>query len=132
VACAICNSATGDGHGSPVDKDVVAMATPPYNPIQEARDMNDTEQTVEHVEALRQELAGMGPLSPSVLASIRERYDYELTYTSNAIEGNTLTQRETEQVIAHGVTIGGKKVSEHLEALDHHEALKWMYAVAAS
>jgi len=41
------------------------------------------------------------------LRQLQKYYDVELTYTSNAIEGNTLTHRETAEVIEHGITVGG-------------------------
>lgn len=47
----------------------------------------------------------------------------ELTYTSNAIEGNTLTHAETAQVIEKGITVGGKSLQDHLEAINHIQAL---------
>lgn len=74
----------------------------------------------------KQRLDALRPLAPELLASLRESYDIELTYTSNAIEGNTLTLRETAEVIQHGITVGGKKLADHLEATDHYDALKWM------
>lgn len=58
--------------------------------------------------------------------------DIELTYTSNAIEGNTLTLDQTSELIQHGITVGGKRLDEHLEAKDHYEALVWMRGVASS
>ena len=60
--------------------------------------------------------------SPSVLHAL----EIEYTYESNRIEGNTLTLRETEMVIAQGLTIGGKSMREHLEAVNHHEALLFL------
>ncbi len=71
------------------------------------------------------------PLTREALAGLQKFYDVELTYTSNAIEGNTLTLRETAEVIEHGITVGGKKLKDHLEAVDHYEALQWMRALAA-
>lgn len=71
----------------------------------------------------------MCPLSPSLIAAIRRSNDLEITFSSNAIEGNTLTLRETKEVIEHGVTIGGKPLKDHLEAQDHHIALKYMYEI---
>jgi cell filamentation protein, protein adenylyltransferase len=71
------------------------------------------------------------PLSGDALAQLQKYYDVELTYTSNAIEGNTLTRRETAEVIEHGITAGGKSLREHLEAVDHYEALGWMRSLAA-
>ncbi|ARN80168.1 Fic family protein [Methylocystis bryophila] len=72
------------------------------------------------------------PLRPQALAGLQKHYDVQLTYTSNAIEGNTLTLRETAEVIEHGLTVGGKPLRDHLEAVDHYEALLWMRALAAT
>lgn len=71
------------------------------------------------------------PLSSGALAQLQKFYDVELTYTSNAIEGNTLTHRETAEVIEHGITAAGKPLRDHLEAQDHYEALLWMREIAA-
>lgn len=75
-------------------------------------------------------LDGLRPLSIGALKQLQRYYDVELTYTSNAIEGNTLTLRETAEVIEHGITVGGKPLRDHLEALDHYEAVQWMRALA--
>jgi Fic family protein len=83
------------------------------------------------VEQKKMELDGLRPLSGGALAQLQQYYDVELTYTSNAIEGNTLTHRETAEVIEHGITVGGKSLREHLEAVDHYEALQWMRGLAA-
>ncbi|HEX4768398.1 MAG TPA: Fic family protein [Lichenihabitans sp.] len=58
------------------------------------------------------------------MASLDKWYDVELTYTSNAIEGGTLTRSETAIVIEKGITIGGKPLVDHIEAVDHHHALE--------
>jgi len=67
------------------------------------------------------------PLSPTIVAKLRERFMLEMTYHSNAIEGNTLTLRETYLVISEGITIKGKSLNDHLEAKNHHEALEFIY-----
>ena len=72
------------------------------------------------------------PLSQAALAQLQKHYDVELTYTSNAIEGNTLTLRETAEIIEHGITVGGKPLRDHLEAVDHYDAVLWMRDLAAS
>ncbi len=64
------------------------------------------------------------------LGNLEHTHDLELTYTSNAIEGNTLSAAETTLVIEHGITIGGKPLKDHLEALDHHDALRYVRALA--
>ncbi len=65
------------------------------------------------------------------LAALDAWYDVELTYTSNAIEGNTLTRSETAIVLEKGITIGGKPLKDHLEALGHKDALDCVRALAA-
>ncbi|MCY0878244.1 MAG: Fic family protein [Firmicutes bacterium] len=69
------------------------------------------------------------PLPPATLASLRAWLRVETTYTSNAIEGNVLTRQETT-VVLEGLTIGGKPLRDHLEALDHAEAFDYMYDLA--
>jgi Fic family protein len=56
-------------------------------------------------------------------ATIREALQLEFLYESNRIEGNTLTLRETQMVIHEGITISGKSMREHLEAINHREAI---------
>ncbi|PWQ97877.1 Fic family protein [Leucothrix arctica] len=58
--------------------------------------------------------------------SIRRAINVEYTYESNRIEGNTLTLRETDLVIHKGLTIGGKPLVEHLEAINHYEAVEFV------
>jgi len=70
------------------------------------------------------------PLAQAAMRQLQKYYDVELTYTSNAIEGNTLTHRETAEVIEHGITVGGKKLKDHLEAVDHYEAVLWVRDLA--
>ena len=71
------------------------------------------------------------PFSPHGLRNLEHVVDLELTYTSNAIEGNTLTASETMLVIEKGITIGGKPLKDHLEAIDHHEAIAYVRDLAA-
>jgi Fic family protein len=70
------------------------------------------------------------PLSPEALRNLEHYYDLEITYTSNAIEGNTLSPVETALVIEQGVTIGGKPLKDHLEALDHYDAIRYVRELA--
>lgn len=67
------------------------------------------------------------PLPTTAVAKLREQFAIEMTYNSNAIEGNTLTQKETFLVIREGLTIKGKSLKDHLEAKDHYEALEFLY-----
>lgn len=58
---------------------------------------------------------------------IKEALSIEYTFESNKIEGNTLTLRETDLVVNQGLTISGKSMREHLEAINHQEAIDYVY-----
>ena len=62
------------------------------------------------------------PLTKNQYNTLRNNLIIEWTYNSNAIEGNTLTLSETK-VVLEGITIGGKSVVEHLEAINHRDAI---------
>ena len=64
-------------------------------------------------------------LSNATLKSLKESNILDFTYHSNAIEGNTLTLRETK-VVLEGITIGGKSLVEHLEVINHKEAILFL------
>ncbi len=92
---------------------------------------------VRDMESLREEIAikkagldRMRRLKPHALSNLEHSYDIELTYTSNAIEGNTLTAAETTIVIEQGITVAGKPLRDHLEAIDHYEAIRYVRELA--
>ena len=62
------------------------------------------------------------PLDTSIVQNLREDLILRWTYHSNAIEGNTLTLNETK-VALEGITVGGKSLREHFEAINHKEAI---------
>ncbi|HSW97480.1 MAG TPA: Fic family protein, partial [Candidatus Saccharimonadales bacterium] len=70
------------------------------------------------------------PIQKNVLDNLEEWYRIELTYTSNAIEGNTLTRQETALIVEKGITVEGKSVQEHLEAINHAEAFTYIQELA--
>lgn len=72
-------------------------------------------------------LQSLRPLPPASVLKLKEQFGIEMTYNSNAIEGNRLTLRETFLVIGEGITIKGKSLKDHLEAKDHYEALNYLY-----
>ena len=88
------------------------------------------EALLRQIAAKMADLDRLRPLTERALAQIQRHYDVELTYTSNALEGNTLTLRETAEVIEHGITVGGKQLHDHLEAVDHYEAVQWIRRLA--
>jgi Fic family protein len=85
---------------------------------------------LQQIAAKKAELDRLRPQAPHGLDNLNQSYDIELTYTSNAIEGNTLTAAETRMVIEQGITIGGKPLKDHLEAVDHFAALGYVRDLA--
>ena len=76
-------------------------------------------------------LSKLRPLSATQVQKLREQMEIEMTYNSNAIEGNSLTLRETWLVLNEGMTIKGKPLKDHLEAKDHKEALDFLYELVS-
>ena len=79
----------------------------------------------------KQRLDAISPLPAVQIKNLDEWYRVELTYTSNAIEGNTLTRRETSLVVDKGLTIAGKSFIEHLEAVNHAGAVDFIKELAS-
>lgn len=75
-------------------------------------------------------LSAYRPLPPETLKSLREYYRVGLTYTSNALEGNSLTESETKVVIEDGLTIEGKPLRDHYEAVGHAKAYDYIYQIS--
>jgi Fic family protein len=82
------------------------------------------------IAAKKNKLDQLRPFSPEALRNLEHYYDLEITYTSNAIEGNTLSPVETTLVIEKGITVGGKPLKDHLEALDHYDAIRYVRELA--
>lgn len=76
----------------------------------------------EKLDQLKTKLDTHRPLPQSVVENLHENLVLNWTYHSNAIEGNTLTLKETK-VALEGITIGGKTLREHFEAINHREAI---------
>lgn len=82
------------------------------------------------VDVLKEQLSTLRPLPGEALKKIQDALDIEYTYESNRIEGNTLTLQETALVVNEGVTISGKSMREHLEAINHTEAINYIKDIA--
>jgi Fic family protein len=78
------------------------------------------------INAKKAELDRLRVQVPNGLANLDHARDIELTYTSNAIEGNTLNAAETTLVIEQGITVAGKPLKDHLEAIDHYDAIHYV------
>lgn len=85
---------------------------------------------LEWAQAEKSRLDTLRPLSPHSIASLRDKILLEWTYHSNAIEGNTLTLRETK-VVLEGITVGGKSLREHFEAINHRDAILYVEEIVA-
>lgn len=85
---------------------------------------------LKEVDALKEQLSSLRPLPEEALKKIQDAFDIEYTYESNRIEGNTLTLQETALVVNEGVTISGKSMREHLEAINHAEAISYIKDIA--
>ena len=79
------------------------------------------DEILEEIDALKNELSRMRPLTQGEIERLRESFIEEYTYNSTAIEGSTLTLNETRLVL-EGLTISGKPLRYHLEAFGHKEA----------
>lgn len=75
-------------------------------------------------------LAALRPLSLESVASLAAAFDVRMVYESNSIEGNTLTLRETEIVLSKGVTVSGKPLKDHLEAVNLMKAWEQVKSLA--
>jgi len=73
----------------------------------------------------KKQLGKHKPLPKALIDNLNDWLKIELTYTSNAIEGNTLSRAETALVVEKGITVRGRTLVEHLEAINHAEALEF-------
>ena len=83
------------------------------------------ETLLEKIDRKKTELDSKRPLTPGEAERLTEEFAVEYTYNSNAIEGNTLTLRETDMVL-RGLTIGQKPLKDHLEIIGHKEAFDFV------
>lgn len=91
--------------------------------------MKENSQLLKKLDTLKAKLDSRRPLSPEVLKNLHEDLVLRWTFNSNAIEGNTLTLQETK-VVLEGITIGGKLLREHFEAINHKEAILFIEELA--
>jgi Fic family protein len=83
------------------------------------------------IDQLKRQLDQLRPLPAAAVKNLNDVYRVEWTYNSNAIEGNTLTLLETKLVLEEGLTIGGKKLREHFEVINHSEAIDFVKELVA-
>jgi Fic family protein len=68
---------------------------------------------------------------PDALDSLDQAHRLDITFTSNAIDGNTLTLGETAAIVENGATVVGKPLKDHLEVVEHAKALEWICGTEA-
>ena len=81
-------------------------------------------------DALKSKLDKFRPFPPETLTSLRNYYRVGLTWSSNALEGNSLTESETKVIIEDGLTVQGRPLHDVYEALGHAEAYDYIHTVA--
>lgn len=84
----------------------------------------------DRIENKKARLDALRPLPPAAVRRLNEQLTLEWIYNSNAIEGNTLTLRETQLILEQRITIGGKSLREHFEVINHQEAIQQVEKLA--
>lgn len=69
------------------------------------------------------------PVETKHLSEIKAYWQVAFAFTSNALEGSTLTESETKVILEDGLTVGGRSLREHMEAIGHRDALNWLFGV---
>lgn len=82
------------------------------------------------IDRLQAEIKALPQFTEKELRQLKEYFRIGLTYSSNALEGNSLTESETKVVIEEGITIGGKPLRDHLEAVGHSKAFDYIYTLS--
>ena len=85
---------------------------------------------MDEIELRREQLSKLRPLTAGEVDRLREEFMIDFTYNSNAIEGNTLTLKETALVL-EGMTIDKKPLKDHLEAIGHRDAFLYIQEIAS-
>ncbi|MCK5146298.1 Fic family protein [bacterium] len=87
---------------------------------------------LKEIDGLQKQINEKRPLEPKSLEMLRNYFKIGLTWSSNALEGNTLTESETKVVIEDGLTIGGRSLKDHYEAIGHAEAFDFLYNIVGN
>ncbi|MFK7969201.1 MAG: Fic family protein [Bacteroidia bacterium] len=84
------------------------------------------QEALDHIDALKKKWNACRPLNETQLLKMKAHFNTAYTFESNRIEGNTLSLQETSLVVHEGLTISGKSMKEHLEAVNHAEAVEYV------
>lgn len=86
-------------------------------------------ENLEKVDLYQKTINELRPFEGEMLKQIKDFYRIGLTWTSNALEGNSLTQSETKVLIEDGLTVGGRPLRDVFEAVDHAKAYDYMFTL---
>ena len=82
------------------------------------------------IDALKKEVSNMPKPSQAIMDKHMEHFITSYTYNSNAIEGSTLTLRDTHRVLVEGITINKKPLRDHLDAINHRDAMEFVLTLS--
>jgi Fic family protein len=85
---------------------------------------------IKKIDNIKKQLEDIRPFSYKMLSELKEYFKIGTAYSSNALEGNTLTEGETKIVIEDGLTIAGKPLRDHLEAVGYSDAFEFIYRMS--
>ncbi len=97
-----------------------------------AKNINPNDYPLERITEKKDRLDKLRPLPNAILEQLQKDIALEWTYNSNSIEGNTLTLVETKLVLQDGMTVGGKSLREHFEALNHADAIEYLEQIVSN
>lgn len=92
----------------------------------------DKEKLLRQIDQRQKEIKQRRPLTEREIKELDEYFKIGLTYTSNALEGNSLTLTETKVLLEDGITVGGKPIRDCFEATGHGKAYDYMLSLARS
>ena len=101
----------------------------PENALKPLDGRRSKNNVIMEVDYKKEKLAAMRPLTAGEVERLRDEFMIEFTYNSNAIEGNTLTLKETAMAL-EGMTIDKKPLKDHLEAVGHRDAFLYVQDIA--
>lgn len=90
---------------------------------------NHNSQLLREIDLLQKRINKFRPFSAQNIAQLKAYYKVGLTFSSNALEGNSLSESETKVILEDGITIGGKPLKDHFEVVGHGDAFEKMFAI---
>jgi Fic family protein len=91
--------------------------------------MKQMSELLNKIDANQAKLNLLRPFEGEILCQIRDYYKIGLTYSSNALEGNSLTESETKVLLEDGLTVGGKPLRDYYEATGHAAAFEYLFTL---